>query len=75
MLFQNTREFFKNKEAAALGFLFSSGSLMLGIWAAALPFIKERLGLGDQELGLILLFGPLGAMTGVIFSAKLLSGS
>ncbi len=73
MLFQNTREFFKNKEAAALGFLFSSSSLMLGIWAAALPFIKEQLGLSDQELGLILLFGPLGAMTGVLFSAKLFS--
>ncbi len=71
MLLGNTIQFFKIKPVAALGFLFSSSSLMIAIWASALPFIKERLQISDGELGLILLLGPLGSITGVLLSMRI----
>ncbi|WP_169749154.1 MFS transporter [Flavihumibacter petaseus] len=41
-------------------------SLLLGIWVAAIPGIKLRLGLTDASLGLSLLLAPVGALTGVM---------
>jgi MFS family permease len=73
MILKNTVEFFKVKEIGALSFLFSSNSLMIAIWATSLPFIKERLGLSDGNLGLILLFAPLGSLTGVFISTRIFS--
>ncbi|MBK8390764.1 MAG: hypothetical protein IPL23_16435 [Saprospiraceae bacterium] len=67
MLLKNTRSFFQIKEVASLGFLFSTSSLMIGIWAAALPFIIKRLEVSDGELGLLLLFGPMGSLCGVFY--------
>jgi MFS family permease len=71
MFFKNTRQFFQYKDIAAIGFLFSSGSLMLGVWAAALPFVKQRLNLSDADLGLVLLLAPLGSLCGVFLSVYL----
>jgi MFS family permease len=70
MLLRNTIQFFKIKPVASLGFLFSTSSLMLGVWAAALPFMKDRMQLSDGELGLLLLFAPIGSLTGVFLSTK-----
>ena len=70
MFLRNTLTFFKYKDVAALGFLFSTNSLMIGIWAASLPFIITRLSLTDGQLGLMLLLGPMGALTGVLISTK-----
>lgn len=70
MLLQNTFNFFKIKPVASLGFLFGTSSLMVGVWAAALPFMKERMGLSDADLGLILLFAPIGSLTAVFLSTK-----
>ncbi len=71
LLLRNTIQFFRIKPAAALGFLFSSSSLMIAIWATALPFIKQKLMLSDGQLGLILLLAPLGSLTGVALSVKI----
>lgn len=71
MLLQNTFNFFKIKPVASLGFLFGTSSLMVGVWAAALPFMKERMGLSDADLGFILLLAPLGALTAVFLSTKI----
>jgi len=73
MLLKNTRSFFQIKEVASLGFLFSTSSLMIGIWAAALPFIIKRLEVSDGELGLLLLFGPMGSLCGVFISGYVFS--
>lgn len=70
MFLRNTISFFKIKEAAALSFLFSSSSLMIAVWAAALPYILEKLELSDSELGLLLLLGPVGALSGVFLSTR-----
>ncbi len=71
MLLKNTVQFFKYPDASAVGFLFSTSSMMIGIWAAALPFVIKRLGLSDADLGLILLLAPVGSITGVIFSSQI----
>jgi MFS family permease len=72
-MLKNTIAFIKTTPVFAVGFLFASASLMLGIWVAALPAIKERLHFSDSQLGLSLLLAPLGALTGVYLSTKLLS--
>lgn len=71
MILQNTTNYFKYRAVAAVGFLFSTSSLMLAIWASALPFIKLRMGLTDGELGLLLLLAPAGSITGVLLSAEI----
>jgi len=72
-MFTNTISFIKHKPAFAVGFLFAAASLMLGIWVAAIPAIKERLHFSDSQLGLSLLLAPAGALTGVYLSTKILS--
>ena len=71
-MLKNTLSFIKTTPAFAVGFLFAAGSLMLGIWVAAIPAIKDRLQYSDADLGLSLLLAPLGAFTGVYLSTRLL---
>jgi hypothetical protein len=70
-MFKNLSTFIKLKPVLAVGFLFSSSSLLFGTWVAAIPGIKYRLGFSDAGLGLSLLLSPLGALTGVALSTKL----
>lgn len=72
-MLNNTLTFFKNKQFISIGFLFAIGSLMLGIWVAALPAIKERLAFTDAALGLSLLLAPAGSFTGVFLAPKVFS--
>lgn len=72
-MLKNFLSYIKLKPVIAVGFLLSCTSLVFGTWVAAIPGIKERLGLTDGSLGLILLFSPVGALTGVMLSAKLFS--
>ena len=73
MILKNLRSFIKLKPVLAVGFLFSSSSLLFGIWVASIPGIKERLGLTDAGLGLSLLLSPSGAITGLLLSTKVFS--
>lgn len=70
-MIKNISSFIKLKPALAVGFLFSSSSLLFGTWVAAIPGIKYRLGFTDASLGLSLLLSPLGALTGVALSTRL----
>jgi hypothetical protein len=72
-MLRNISSFIKLKPALAVGFLFSTSSLLFGTWVAAIPGIKERLGFTDGSLGLSLLLSPLGALTGVAFSTRVFS--
>jgi len=54
-----------------MGFLLGVSSLLLGIWVAALPAIKQRLGFTDGTLGLSLLLSPIGSLTGVLLAPRL----
>jgi Major Facilitator Superfamily len=70
-MLNNTRAYVNNSASRSIGFLFMLGSMLLGIWAAAIPQIKTRLGFSDATLGLTLLLAPVGALTGVIVSSFL----
>lgn len=72
-MFKNISSFIKLKPALAVGFLFSTSSLLFGTWVAAIPGIKYRLGFTDGSLGLSLLLSPLGALTGVALSTWIFS--
>jgi len=72
-MIKNILSFIRLKPVLAVGFLFSSSSLLFGTWVASIPGIKYRLGFTDASLGLSLLLSPLGALTGVILSTKIFS--
>jgi predicted MFS family arabinose efflux permease len=73
LILKNTISFFRHKPSVSIGFIFSMGSLLLGIWVAALPGIKLRLGFTDGTLGLSLLLAPAGSLTGVLISSAFFS--
>ena len=72
-MLRNIAAFYKNKPALAVGFLFSTSSLLFGTWVASIPGIKYRLGFSDGSLGLSLLLSPLGALTGMALSTRVFS--
>lgn len=72
-MIKNLTSFFSNKSALAVGFLFSTSSLLFGTWVASIPGIKQRLGFTDGSLGLSLLLSPLGAITGMFLSTRVFS--
>ena len=72
-MLQNSIAFVRHKPSISMGFLLAVNSLLLGIWVAALPAIKLRLGFTDGTLGLSLLLSPLGALSGVLLSSRLFS--
>jgi MFS family permease len=72
-MLKNISSFIKNKPVLAVGFLFCTTSLLFGIWVAAIPGIKAKLGFTDGSLGLSLLLSPLGAITGMLVSGKVFS--
>jgi MFS family permease len=73
IMIKNISSFIKLRPALAVGFLFSSSSLLFGTWVASIPGIKYKLGFTDASLGLSLLLSPLGALTGVYLSTKIFS--
>jgi MFS family permease len=72
-MLKNTLTFIRHRPSISIGFLCSVGSLLLGIWVAALPAIKLRLGFTDGTLGLSLLLAPVGSLTAVAVSSKIFS--
>ncbi len=72
-MIKNFSSFLKNKPAFAVGFLFAVSSLLFGIWVAAIPGIKARLGFTDGSLGLSLLLAPLGSVSGMLLSTRIFS--
>jgi len=72
-MIKNISAFLKIKPALAVGFLFSTSSLLFGTWVASIPGVKYRLGFSDGSLGLSLLLSPLGAITGMLLSTRVFS--
>ncbi|MCW3091262.1 MAG: transporter [Ferruginibacter sp.] len=72
-MIKNISSFIKIKPALAVGFLFSTSSLLFGTWVASIPGIKQRLEFTDGSLGLSLLLSPLGAITGMLLSTRVFS--
>jgi MFS family permease len=72
-MIKNFSSFIKNRAVFSVGFLFATSSLLFGIWVASIPAVKARLGFTDGTLGLSLLLSPLGAVTGMLLSARVFS--
>lgn len=50
----------RHRAARATGLIFTSSGLVLGTWSALIPHIKEKFGLDEAQLGLLLLTLPAG---------------
>jgi len=72
-MIKNFTSFVKNRNIFSIGFLFSTSSLLFGIWVAAIPGVKARLGFTDGSLGLSLLLAPLGSVSGMLLSTTVFS--
>lgn len=70
--------FFSTKNSRAIGLMFAVNSMIFASWIVHIPFVKQKLGLSDGELGMALFGMPLGLLcmnpfTGIIihrFGAK-----
>ncbi len=69
----NISSFIRNRAILALGLLYATNGLLLGIFFSSLPGIKQRLGFDDGSLGLSLFLSPAGAITGMLLSTRVFS--
>lgn len=58
----NLIAFFRHPLALAVGLTFAADSLMFGSWVTLIPFVKNKLALGDGALGIALFGMPLGLL-------------
>jgi predicted MFS family arabinose efflux permease len=59
-MFSHLTSFRRHPASLATGLLFCGFGLLFGTWAAFIPFIKEKFGLDEAQLGLLLLCLPAG---------------
>ncbi|MBK8851718.1 MAG: MFS transporter [Saprospiraceae bacterium] len=60
-LFRHLGVFIRHKQSVAVGSAFLLLGIMFGSWATFIPYIKDKFQLDDGDLGLMLLFFPIGA--------------
>ncbi|MFZ9044498.1 MAG: MFS transporter [Cyclobacteriaceae bacterium] len=51
-----------NQKVRSIGFTFFISSFLFGNWVTRIPTAKSLLGIGEAELGLALLFAPIGGV-------------
>lgn len=56
----NFSTFYRNAAARATGSVFVLMGFVFGTWAAAIPYVKQKFGLDEAGLGLLLLCFPIG---------------
>ncbi|MEY3367474.1 MAG: hypothetical protein RI973_629 [Bacteroidota bacterium] len=64
--------FRQHRVSRATGINFAAAGLILGAWAALIPFVKQKFGLDEGQLGLFLLTMPAGVTLMNPFSVPLL---
>lgn len=60
-MFKHLSTFFFHRQSLAVAMVFTAMGILFGSWATLIPFIKQKYALDDAQLGLLLLFMPLGA--------------
>lgn len=65
--------FLHHRTSRATGLIFASSGILLGAWAALIPYVKQKFGLDEAELGLLLLSMPAGVTMMNPFAASLLN--
>ncbi len=71
-MFLHLKKFFSHPASRSIGAVFASSGCILGTWAAMIPFIKEKFGLDEAQLGLLLLCLPAGVTLMNPFTVPLL---
>lgn len=72
VLTSHLTQFFKHPTVRATGLLFGFFGLLFGTWAAFIPYIKQKHGLDEAQLGLLLLCLPAGITLMNPFSVPIL---
>lgn len=65
--------FFRHKLAVHTGLLFAVDSILFGSWVAHIPWLKERFGLDEAGLGIVLFGLPAGLLTMNPISGKIIA--
>ncbi len=65
--------FSRHRAARANGIIFAASGLLLGSWAALIPFIKTKFNLDEAQLGLLLLSLPAGVMLTNLLSVPIIN--
>lgn len=60
-MFKHLSTFFFHRQSVAVAMVFTAMGVLFGSWATLIPFVKQKYALDDAQLGLLLLFMPLGA--------------
>jgi len=63
----------QNRTRIAISLFFFSHGLILSSWASRIPVIKTNLGISDAELGTLLLLMPVGQVSTMPLSARLIN--
>jgi MFS family permease len=71
-LFSHLSEFIKHKASRATGYIFIAEGFIFGSWAASIPFVRQKFGLDEAQLGLLLLCLEGGILIMNPFSVPLL---
>lgn len=67
------RESFNAKMPTACFLLFFAHGLVFSSWASRIPIIKEALSINEAQLGTLLLLMPIGQLSTMMLSGKLIS--
>jgi hypothetical protein len=67
------RESFNAKMPTACFLLFFAHGLVTSSWASRIPIIKEALSINEAQLGTLLLLMPIGQLSTMMLSGKLIS--
>ena len=65
--------FIGNPRYLSVGLVFAFLSILTSFWATRLPFLKDKIGMTDGDLGIALFFIPLGAVTAMLLTNKLIT--
>lgn len=65
--------FIRHRPSRATGLIFAASGLILGSWAALIPFLKQKFDLDEAQLGLLLLSLPVGVTLMNPFSVPILN--
>ncbi len=71
-MISNLKDYLANPHFRTIGLVFAVNSLLLGSWITRLPEIKEKLEIGEGELGIALLGLPIGSILIMPFMGKLI---
>ncbi len=72
-MIKHLSSFLNSKLASAIGLVFIAVGFLFGTWANLIPFIKDKFGLDEAQLGMLLLFMPLGAGLMNLLSVQLIN--